>query len=278
MSPYFPLGLLYLAAFLRERSYRVEIFDGTFLGDPQDFSAALQKHKPDTVGISVLRPNRQIALELAEIANAHGATVILGGPDPTMSPEFYLQQSFVDYVIHHEGELTSVELLDYIQNRSNALTSLEDISGIAYRDQDFQIIINPRRMYILNLDELPLPARDLIDLDHYLHVWRKQNGYASLTISVSRGCPYGCQWCQDAVHGPELRQRSPQSVVAEVKSLMDRYQIDRLRLVDDVDGIEREWLGSWAEIANAEGAALPFEALNDLQRKDIPMLDVRDSL
>ena len=72
------------------------------------------------------------------------------------------------------------------------------------------------------------------------------------------------------MHGPELRQRSPESVVAEVKALMDRYQIDRLRLVDDVDGIERDWLQAWAEFAEAEDAVLPFEALNDLTAQRHP--------
>jgi radical SAM superfamily enzyme YgiQ (UPF0313 family) len=118
----------------------------------------------------------------------------------------------------------------------------------------------------------------MIDMDNYLDVWRQHNGYASVTLSLARGCPFGCQWCQDSVHGADLRQRSPESVVAEVKALMGHYQIDRLRLVDDVDGIDREWLETWAEIAEAEGALIPFEALNDLQRQDIPMLDVRDPL
>ena len=150
--------------------------------------------------------------------------------------------------------------------------------GVAYRETTGEIVVNPRRPYLLNLDELPPPARDLIDLDQYLEVWRSQNGYASLTISVSRGCPYGCQWCQESVHGPDYRQRSPESVVAEVKALMERYEIDRLRLVDDVDGIDRAWLEAWADCAAASEAVLPFEALNDLNRLDIPMLDVRDPL
>ena len=59
---------------------------------------------------------------------------------------------------------------------------------------------------------------------------------------------------------------------------MDVYQIDRLRVVDDVDGIDQEWFVSWANAAEAEGAVVPFEALNDLQRKEIPMLDTRDAL
>jgi hypothetical protein len=67
-------------------------------------------------------------------------------------------------------------------------------------------------------------------------------------------------------------------VVAELKQLKAAYEIDRLRVVDDVDGIDRDWLEEWARTAEAQEAVIPFEALNDLQRQDVPMLDVRDSL
>ena len=277
MSPYFPLGLLYLAAFLRERGFEVDIFDGTFTDGPQDFATVLETQQPKAVGIGVVKPNRAVALELAGMAHRSGATVILGGPDPTMTPGEYLQPC-VDFVVHHEGELTLAEMLDTLREKSHAEGWLRELPGIAYRQATGEVVVNQRRPYILNLDELPLPARDLIDVDRYLDVWRDQNGYASLSISVSRGCPYGCKWCQESVHGPELRQRSPESVVAEVKALMDHYQIDRLRLVDDVDGIDRAWLQAWAECAEEQDAVLPFEALNDLAREDIPMLDVRDAL
>ncbi len=274
MNPYFPLGLLYLAAFIRERGFSVEIFDGTFLEGLSDFETTLEQLSPRIVGITAVKPNRGIALGVAEKAHEYGARVVLGGPDPTSSPETYLLSSYVDIVVHHEGELTLLELLHYIQ----ADEDYSRLDGIAFRDENSDIQINPRREYILNLDELPLPARDLIDMDQYLQTWREHNGYASLTISVARGCPFGCEWCQDAVHGPDLRQRSTESVVAEVKSLMETYDIDRLRVIDDVDGLDRDWIVSWAKAAEAEDAVLPFEALNDLERQDIPMLDVRDSL
>jgi radical SAM superfamily enzyme YgiQ (UPF0313 family) len=115
-------------------------------------------------------------------------------------------------------------------------------------------------------------------MEKYLETWREQNGYTSLTLSTSRGCPYGCEWCSDAVHGQGYRQRSPENVTAELKQLKATYEIDRLRVVDDVDGIDRDWLEEWARTAEAQNAVIPFEALNDLERQDIPMLDVRDSL
>ena len=87
----------------------------------------------------------------------------------------------MDYIVHHEGEFTLVELLDTLRAKSRCGgLCCENIPGIAYRAiTTGQVVVNPRRPYILNLDELPPPARDLIDVDHYLEVWREQNGYAS---------------------------------------------------------------------------------------------------
>jgi len=278
MSPYIPLGLLYLGAFLRERGFRVEIFDGTFAQGNQDFIAALEKHNPKTVGITAIKPNGNSVLELAEIAKGSGAFVIVGGPDPTYSPEYYLNNPAVDLVVHHEGELTLAEVLEAWQNGDQAAPYLGDMPGIAYLDQMGELVVNPRRDYLLDLDQLPQPARDMVDIDKYLQVWREHNGYASLSISVSRGCPYGCKWCADAVHGQDFRIRSVESVVTEVKSLMDTYNVDRLRVVDDVDGLDAQWIADWAAVSEKEDAVLPFEALYELERQDIPMLDIRDSL
>jgi radical SAM superfamily enzyme YgiQ (UPF0313 family) len=277
-SPYFPLGLLYLAAFLRKRGRRAEIFDGTFSNGLEDFQAALQEHDPRAVGITAVQPNRVAALRLADIARNYGAAVILGGPDPTHAPETYLADPAVDLVVHHEGEITLDELLGTLLRESAPNENLSQIDGIAYRGADGEVVVNPRRPYILNLDELPFPARELVDMQQYLNFWRERNGYASLSISIARGCPYGCKWCRDSVHGQGFRQRSPHNVAAEVKALMETYQIDRLRLVDDVDGIDLEWFEAWAEAAEELGGGLPFEALYQVERQDVPMMDIRDSL
>ena len=149
--------------------------------------------------------------------------------------------------------------------------------GVAYRSEG-TVTINQPRPPIENLDELPLPARDLVDMNRYLHLWETENGYSSMTISTSRGCPYNCEWCQDAVHGASFRQRSPESVAAEIESLKADFAIERLRMVDDVDAIDRSWFDQWAKEVDSRDAVIPFEALNDLQRQDLPLLDVRDSL
>ena len=223
-------------------------------------------------------PVNESALSLARIAHQFGAIVIIGGPDPTRNPKTYLMHPQVDLVVHHEGEETLACLLNLLDQGRLAPNDLQNELGIAYKDAGGQPVVNPPRPFIENLDDLPLPARDLVDMNQYLDTRRKENGYASLTISTTRGCPYGCEWCQEAVHGAAFRQRSPENVAAEMKLLKETYQIDRLRLVDDVDGISREWLEAWAKAAQSQESVIPFEALNDLTRRDIPMLDVRDTL
>ncbi len=279
-SPYFPLGLLYLAGYVREQGHEVAIFDGTFAPDESAFVESLAQHQPDLVGISALLPTRDTAIVLARLAADAGATVVMGGPDPTLSPAMYLADPAVDVVVHHEGEQTITRLLDLIDSAGNDGLTLEDIrdeAGIAYRSGG-AVAVNEPREPIADLDTLPLPARDLIDMDRYLQTWEADNGYSSLTISTSRGCPYGCDWCKEAVHGTNFRQRSPESVAAEMEHLKATYNIDRLRMVDDVDAIDRDWLDEWASAAEQADAVIPFEALNDLERQDIPLLDVRDSL
>lgn len=276
-SPYFPLGLLYLAAYVREQGHEISIFDGTFEADESAFQAHLDEHQPDVVGISAVITNRETALRLAAMAANANAVVVFGGPDPTLEPAWYLGDANVDIVVHHEGEQTIARLLELHDNAALVSASLDDEPGIAYR-RDGAVRINHPRPPLDNLDDLPLPARDLIDMDRYLHQWEQDSGYTSITVATTRGCPYGCEWCRDAVHGEGFRQRSPESVAAEMKELKDRYGVESIRMVDDVDGIDRAWIDAWATAVDQLDAVVPFEALNRLSRTDLPLLEVRDSL
>ncbi len=276
-SPYFPLGILYLASWVRDAGHDVAIYDGTFESGPESFADALAKYAPDVVGVSGVLPTRENAFILAEMAAEAGAVVVVGGPDPTAEPGAYLAHSAVDIVVHHEGEQTIARLLEMVDDDELTLEHLSTEPGIAYR-VDGSVAVNQPRPPIENLDELPLPARDLIDMSRYLDLWETENGYSSMTISTTRGCPYNCTWCQDSVHGTNFRQRSPESVAAEIAALKAEFTIERLRMVDDVDAIDRSWFEDWATEVESRDAAIPFEALNDLKRQDLPLLDVRDSL
>ena len=157
-SPYFPLGLLYLASYVRDNGHEVAIFDGTFEADETSFARRLAAEQPDAVGIAALLPNRDIALRLAATARDAGVPVIFGGPDATKYPWRYLAFPQVDVVVHHEGELTITRLLDLLDaGQFNREAFVQEL-GIAYRDECGDPVVNPPRPNIENLDELPMPA------------------------------------------------------------------------------------------------------------------------
>ncbi len=266
MTPYFPLGLLYLAAVLRQDGYRVDIFDCTFRQDYREFETYLQQARPRVVGITSLITIRRHALILSEIAHRQGATVILGGPDPTGIPERYLHHRVgdefaVDLVVHDEGELTLRELMAFLVGQGDHPPALAEIAGLRRRGPDGRITATAPRPRIDNLDALPFPARDLVDMQAYREAWRRAHGYWSLSMINTRGCPYDCAWCQRAVFGRLFRTRSAASSAAEMQFIKETYAPDHLRIVDDITGIRKQWVQQWRDEILARDAAIPFECL-----------------
>ena len=266
MTPYFPLGLMYLAAVLRQRGYTVEFFDCTFRQDYTEFDAYMQRVRPPAVGITSLITIRRHALILADIAHRHGAKVILGGPDPTGIPERYLTYKAggeypVDAVVFDEGELTIQEVMDFFHRRGDHAPALREIPGLRLRGENGQIVATPPRPRIDNLDALPFPARDLVDMDAYRDAWVKAHGYWSLSIINTRGCPYACTWCQKAVFGRTYRSRSAANAAEEMKHIKETYTPDMLRVVDDITGVRRGWVIEWKDEVLKRDAVIPFECL-----------------
>ncbi len=264
MTPYFPLGLLYLAAAAREAGYDIAIFDAMFAQGDEDFVAVLEKENPRVVGISILATMRDAAFRLAALAQRHGATVIVGGPDPTARPNLYLQHQVngvrpVDLVVVGEGEET---LLEWLSLPSDGGAGLEAVKGLAYLDEDGQVVVTPSRPLIQDVDGLPLPARDLIDVERYRNAWRDRHGFFSLSLIAMRGCPYDCTWCQKSVFGRSFRPHSPRAVAEEMRHIKERYAPDQIRIVDDVMGINRKWVRAFHAAVLALDAAIPFECLS----------------
>jgi radical SAM superfamily enzyme YgiQ (UPF0313 family) len=273
MTPYFPLGLLYLAAVAREAGHAVALFDSMFAEGEQDFLAFLEKERPRVVGISALATVRAMALRLAGLAHRGGAIVVLGGADPTGRPESYLQHEAagerpVDLVVVGEGEETLLEILPRLLRGERPGPALEPVHGLAYRGGDGQVVRTPPRARLADLERLPLPARDLVDIERYRRAWRERHGYFSLSLIATRGCPYGCTWCQKSVFGRSFRPRSPEAVAAEMREIKERYHPDQLRIVDDVMGIDRRWVRAWHDAVLARDAAIPFECLSRVDLMD----------
>jgi anaerobic magnesium-protoporphyrin IX monomethyl ester cyclase len=119
---------------------------------------------------------------------------------------------------------------------------------------------------------LPFPARDLLDMDAYREHWRKKHGYWSLSIINTRGCPYACTWCQKGIFGRSYRSRSAANVAEEMALIKALYNPDQIRVVDDITGVDRDWVFEWREEVLRRDAAIPFECLSRVNLVDVPLL------
>ena len=257
MKPYPPLGILYLSAFLKRDGFSVEVFDSTFR-DFVDFETTVKRVKPRTVGLYANIITRDNVLRLARIAKANGVEfVIAGGPDASEWCESYFANG-VDIIGTNEGELTLQELIPWLDQ--NGLDNLEKIRGIVFM-KNGRVHRTPPRPAITDLDSLPWPDRDVLDMQEYFSAWKSHHGESSVSLITARGCPFHCAWCSSEVFGHTHRQRSVKDVVDEMVMLKQRYQPDIMWISDDVLTINKKWTYDFVREVKARNAQHPYECL-----------------
>jgi radical SAM superfamily enzyme YgiQ (UPF0313 family) len=262
MKPYPPLGLLYLSAYLKSKGFAVEVLDTTFRRRSELFTL-LETGAPGVLGIYANLMTRGNVVQILKKATASGWLVILGGPEPAA----YLSEYFsagADAIVIGEGELTLEEILWH--RRQSAVLNLSKIPGLAFRDADGRICQTPPRQLISNLDQLPWPDREAIDLNKYLETWKAHHGAGSVSLITARGCAYHCRWCSHSVYGRTHRRRRPEAVADEVAWLRHRYRPEMLWIADDVFTIHHAWLDRYTQEMKRRGLILPFECITRADR------------
>jgi radical SAM superfamily enzyme YgiQ (UPF0313 family) len=205
------LGLGYIAAYARKQ-YPDLVFEllDTRVATKKETARFFEGHF-DLIGITVLSPVyhevirlvRQLKDELPHVP------LCLGGPYVTTIMEEIFEETPVDYAVYGEGELSFSALIGYLRGEAE----LHDIQGLMYK-KGSQIITNPPRPQIQNLDEIPYPAYELF----------KMNRYPMHRIVSSRGCPYTCVFCNSSsIWLGKWRKRSPQAIADEIEFLVHTY-------------------------------------------------------
>jgi radical SAM superfamily enzyme YgiQ (UPF0313 family) len=237
-----PLGVLYLAASVRLKlNLSPVVFDFTFRGNPfAELREHLREHRYRWVGISAMVTMAKDAREVARLVReVQPATrIILGGPHPTTLPGQCLTDDY-DFVVVGEGEATLPELISRGSGRGVAGVWFRE--GGAWRE-------NPPRAPIGDLDAIPFPAFDLIDLARYRKLWFQLDTTGQpiegISIFATRGCPYQCSFCQptlERLFGSKLRKRSPENIVAELAWLRKDFHIEGFMFQDDTLNMDCAW-------------------------------------
>jgi anaerobic magnesium-protoporphyrin IX monomethyl ester cyclase len=273
MQPYPPLGTLYAASYLRQHGYQVSFFDAMLVESELEWARALDQAQPkfailyednfNYLSKMCLLRMRQAAHTMIDMAKQRGCTVILCGADATDHAEAYLTHG-ADYVLLGEGEVTLVELLDHLTGQKEK--PLDTISGLAWKHPGAEtgswvVVHNIRRPDIRALDDLPIPAWDLVDIPRYRSIWREQHGYYSMNMVTTRGCPFHCNWCAKPIWGQRYNTRSPENVIAEMLWLKENYHPDHIWFTDDIFGLKPGWLARFGDLVQAQGG-IPFKCLS----------------
>lgn len=265
-----PLGILSLAAYYREKgSYEVEIFDGrAHTATISQIVDRVLEIKPDVVGISLFAMERLEGHEAAhEIKKAlPGMTIVCGGAYPTTQHEEVLANPSVDFAVIGEGEITGIELLQALEEGQ-----LPDaIPGVAWRHNG-ETNRPEMRPFISDLDQLPHPAWDLLDLEFYYYNPNKpapmnlyQKNPRSAPVLTSRGCPYRCVYCHN-LFGKKLRRHSIDYILDEITYLHEKKGAEEIEIVDDIFNLDVEWTRQFAQAILSRNLKLNFSFPNGLR-------------
>jgi radical SAM superfamily enzyme YgiQ (UPF0313 family) len=267
MKPYVPLGILYISSYLKQHGFNVELYDSTFKSF-EDQKKKLIESKPDIIAIYCNLMTKLNVLPLMKFIKSspelQKSKIILGGPEPPFYSEEFLNAG-ADIIVEGEGEVTMKELCEELSIEKH---DLQKVSGIIFKNENGTISKTLTREKIKDIDELPMPDRENVELSLYLSAWKNAHGYSSVSINTMRGCPYTCRWCSHSVYGTSYRRRSPEKTVEEISYIIEKYNPDIFWFVDDVFTISHKWLSKVYKLLKEQNLTIKFECISRSDRLD----------
>ena len=270
-SRYFPFGLAYVAACLLKAGHSVSVVD--MEGDSLSIKDAV-KHivdlSPQVIAfggmVTRFRYVKQLAARLHQ--ELPGVFMLAGNSGATTVPEIYLNSCELDCVVLGEGETTSVELVKTLEESAD----WHSVRGIAWLDAEGELKKSPPRETIQDLDSIPWPAWDLFPVENYVSsLDHRQNKVRHLEVLASRGCPFNCVYCY-RIYGRNVRRRSPESIVAELKELVKRYDIKYSGFPDDLFTNDKDFVMKICALMKEELPDLKWSCLGRVNTVDKEML------
>jgi anaerobic magnesium-protoporphyrin IX monomethyl ester cyclase len=266
MKPYPPLATLLAAATLRRAGHPVALFDAMLATGTEAFGATLHATRPAFVAIVEDNFNfltkmctvrmREATIEMIGAARAAGCPVVVNGSDASDHPSRYLEAG-ADAVVLGDAESSLLAIAEAWRNDAGG--PLDTVAGLAlWAEAGGKVAYTPARPSLRELDTLPLPAWDLVNVEAYRQRWLHAHGRFSWNMVSSRGCPFGCNWCAKPVFGRRYTQRSPACVAEEMRRLKEEVRPDHIWFADDIFGLTARWIEQFSREVTLRRARTPF--------------------
>lgn len=233
-----PLSLGYIASYLRKYDkdqHDMRIADEGIKGIIAE--KEIEIFNPDVVAITATTPMICRAMKIVDFVkeNYPDVPVIIGGNHVTPTPKQSAREINADVIVVGEGEVTFLELVQLIKKGNLKHSFLKKVNGVCYR-KGKEIVLTEPRPFINNLDVIPFPARDLIDMEYYINSDNIMTGkiWKLTQMMTGRGCPYNCVFCTcPLVHKHMTRFHSSKYVIEEMKYLIKKYRVEAIKIMDD---------------------------------------------
>ncbi len=263
IPPLPPTDLMYLAAVAESEGFEAKIADYSQGGN---FEEDLRNFNPDYLLVNVATPTFKTDIEAFTIAKEicpDITTIAKGAAFLTLASEAMYFAKELDYIIYGEPEETFRELIIGVAPYR--------ILGLYYRD-DIRVKFSGARPFIKDLDSLPFPARHLVDNSIYR---RPDTNEVQAVIKVSRGCPFHCFFClATPVSGAEVRKRSPQNIVDEIKECIEKYNIKNFLFWSDIFNIDKKWVMELCRLIIDNGLNITWSANTRADTADEEMAEM----
>ena len=246
-----PLGMASLASYIREKGYGVGVLDcPTLKIDNEKVYEIIVEKDPAIIGFSTTTYSLARATELAKKIRERlpNKLTIIGGSHANVAGiETANDYDVFDIIAYGlDGEYIAHDIVKKFKekkyDREKFLSdsqTLNNINGIIYK-KDGKVLKNPPKENIKDLDDLPLPARDLFPMERYIPLPNQYKKLPLTNMVVIRGCPYFCSFCDQA--GTGARRRSPQKVIEEIKECVEKYGIKEISFWDDTMSYHKKWM------------------------------------
>lgn len=266
-----PLGIFCLAAYLRSRGIEVDVVDAEAeLLSSEDIVARISSFNPGLVAISSTTVAFHRSLELARAVKESFSDLptVLGGAHVTSNCSHAMGFEGFDFGVVGEGELTLFELVQALRHGN----SFESISGLAWRNGP-EVVVNSKRAFIEDLDELPFPAFDLIpDLGKYNPPPSNYKKLPVANIMTSRGCPSQCTFCDNSIFGTKFRKRSPGNIADEIELLVKQFGVREIAFVDDTFTVDIRQIYALFDELDRRGIHFPWTCMSRINTVDKDLL------